>query len=74
MTATPPLGQQGKQQGKQEEALGYTTRLLARRIGSVAPELQAQIQELSLTQLEDLGKALLDFSNAADLITWLQTH
>lgn len=66
--------QQGLQQGKREEALEYTTRLLTRRIGPVAPELQAQIQELSLTQLEDLGEALLDFFGAADLTAWLQVH
>lgn len=66
--------EKGLQQGKREEALGYTTRLLARRIGLITPKLQAQIQELSLTQLEDLGEALLDFSDAADLTVWLQVH
>jgi predicted transposase/invertase (TIGR01784 family) len=48
-------------------------RQLARRIGDVSPELQSQIQSLSLYQLEALADALLDFSTLADLRTWLQT-
>lgn len=66
--------QQGIQQGKQEEALSFTMRLLTRRIGEVAPDLQAQIQNLTTPQLEELGVALLDFNNAADLTAWLQSQ
>ncbi|OWY65655.1 hypothetical protein B7486_40710 [cyanobacterium TDX16] len=66
--------EQGVQQGKREEALSFTMRLLTRRIGEVAPELQAQIQELTTPQLEELGVALLDFNNAADLTAWLQNQ
>jgi predicted transposase YdaD len=66
--------QQGLQQGKREEALSYTMRLLARRLGVVAPQLQAQIQELTLAQLEELGEAVLDFTDAKDLVAWLQLH
>lgn len=61
------------EQGKQTEALAYTMRLLTRRIGTVEPQLQEIIQSLSLSQLEDLGEALLDFTSVADLTTWLQT-
>ncbi|MGL5879320.1 MAG: Rpn family recombination-promoting nuclease/putative transposase [Xenococcaceae cyanobacterium] len=64
--------EQGVQQGKREEALSFTMRLLARRIGEVAPQLQAQIQELTTPQLEELGVALLDFNNADALAAWLQ--
>jgi hypothetical protein len=46
-------------------------RLLRRRVGTVTPALQLQIQDLPLTKLEDLGEALLDFSSLADLETWL---
>ena len=62
--------QKGVQQGKQDTAI----RLLTRRIGSVSPDLQAQIHNLSIAQLDDLSEALLDFSNAADLTVWLQSH
>jgi len=64
--------QQGLQQGKREGELALILRLLNRRIGSVAPELEAQIRELSVPQLEDLGEALLDFSGSADLVAWLE--
>jgi hypothetical protein len=29
------------------------------------------VQVLSVEQLEDLGKALFDFSDVADFVTWL---
>ncbi|MBD2538609.1 DUF4351 domain-containing protein [Coleofasciculus sp. FACHB-SPT36] len=63
--------EEGIEQGKQQEALSLVMRLLPRRIGAVAPELQQRIQQLSQTQLEDLAEALLDFSSAADLEDWL---
>ncbi|NEU84412.1 DUF4351 domain-containing protein [Nostoc sp. UIC 10630] len=62
---------QGIEQGKREEALSVVMRLLPRRIGIVAPELRSQIEDLSLTQLEDLSEALLDFSTSSDLTRWL---
>lgn len=65
--------QQGLQAGRQEGELTLILRLLSRRVGSLAPKLEAQIRELSVTQLENLGEALLDFSGPADLITWLES-
>lgn len=50
------------------------SRLLTRRFGAVAPEVREQIEKLSITQLEDLGEALLDFSSTADLTSWLNEH
>ena len=64
--------QQGIPQGKQEEALSLIMRLLTRRLGAIAPDLQTQIQSLSLTELEELAEALLDFSQLTDLTTWLE--
>lgn len=46
-------------------------RQITRKIGTVEPEWQERIIGLSLTKLEDLAEALLDFSNAEDLINWL---
>ncbi|MBZ8182964.1 Rpn family recombination-promoting nuclease/putative transposase [Oscillatoria salina] len=66
--------QKGIQQGIQREAVSFALRLLKRRIGEVKPELQAQIQELSVEQLEELGEALLDFSSEDDLISWLEKN
>ncbi len=62
------------EEGKQEEALAYTMRLLIRRLGTVEPELEAQIRELATQELEDLGEALLDFSEPDDLDAWLQAR
>lgn len=36
--------------------------------------MQTQIQTLSVEELENLGEALLDFSEAADLANWLNEH
>ncbi|MFE1747048.1 DUF4351 domain-containing protein [Coleofasciculus sp. H7-2] len=33
-----------------------------------------RVEQLSIPQLEDLGKALLDFSCVNDLIAWLETQ
>jgi predicted transposase YdaD len=64
--------QEGKQEGKQEEALALILRQLTRRIGEVTPQLQERLSQLSLTQLEDLAEALLDFSTEENLLGWLQ--
>jgi predicted transposase/invertase (TIGR01784 family) len=66
--------EQGKQQGRQEEAQAMIIRLLTRRFGVVAPQVREQIENLSITQLEDLGEALLDFSSTTDLTGWLNQH
>jgi hypothetical protein len=49
-------------------------RLLTRRIGPLAPELEARVQDLSLAKVEALGDALLDFTAPADLEAWLAAH
>jgi predicted transposase YdaD len=66
--------QKGLQQGKREEALSLIQRMLTRRLGAVVPNLQERIQALSLTQLEELGEALLDFSVVTDLAVLLDEH
>jgi len=62
------------EEGKREEALSFVMRLLTRRIGTVEPKLEAQIRELATQELEDLGEALLDFSEPTDLDAWLQAR
>ncbi len=63
--------QQGKEQGKKQEALQLIMRLLTRRFGAIEPEMQQQIRTLSITQLEELAEALLDFNNQSDLVNYL---
>jgi predicted transposase YdaD len=62
------------QEGRQEGEQSLVLRQLTRRIGNVTPELTAKVQSLSLTQLETLGEALLDFSQPADLVNWLHQN
>ncbi|MBW4627242.1 MAG: DUF4351 domain-containing protein [Brasilonema octagenarum HA4186-MV1] len=63
--------QKGKEQGKKQEALELILRLLTRRFGVIESEVQQQIRSLSITQLEELAEALLDFSNPSDLVNYL---
>lgn len=58
--------------GIQQGELKIIQRQLTKRIGVITPELQERLRGLSLTQLEDLAEALLDFSTEADLVAWLQ--
>ncbi|NJN58966.1 MAG: Rpn family recombination-promoting nuclease/putative transposase [Leptolyngbyaceae cyanobacterium SL_5_9] len=66
--------QEGLQQGLQQGELSLVLRQLSRRVGEIPVELKAQIQALSLSQLEELGEALLDFSSLEDLMVWLRSH
>jgi predicted transposase YdaD len=69
--------QKGRQEGRQEgldRERALILRQLTRRLGSIAPAQETQIRALSLTQLEDLGEALLDFTQPSDLDKWLQSH
>jgi Domain of unknown function (DUF4351) len=62
----------GFERGVQEGELSLVLRLLKRRLGGLPPEMETQILALSLTRLEELGEALLDFSQLSDLSDWLQ--
>ncbi|MFB2836675.1 DUF4351 domain-containing protein, partial [Floridanema evergladense] len=64
--------QQGIEQGIQREAVSFVMRLLSRRFGSIAPNIEEQIRRLSVNQLEDLGEAILDFQSEIDLTSWLE--
>jgi Domain of unknown function (DUF4351) len=65
--------ERGIEQGLQHER-SLILRLLTRRIGTIAPNIDTQIAALSVAQLEALGEALLDFSSSADLDEWLKSH
>ena len=56
----------------QKEAFKLITRQLKRRFGDIDASLVEQIRNLSAEQLEELGEDLLDFSEVADLIAWLE--
>lgn len=58
-------------EGRQEEAVYLTLRLLRKRFGELSEELQASVLTLPLSELEELSEAVLDFTNLADLQGWL---
>jgi predicted transposase/invertase (TIGR01784 family) len=62
---------QGSNQGRKQEAVNLVVRQLSKRFGNLPEEIRVAISGLPLTVLEDLSEALLDFSNLADLQTWL---
>jgi predicted transposase/invertase (TIGR01784 family) len=66
--------QEGRQEGRQEGELTVIFRQLTRRVGQISPATEAQIRALSLSQLEILEVALLDFAEPSDLNNWLQSQ
>jgi predicted transposase YdaD len=60
------------QEAQQEALVHVIVRQLTRRLQQELPEaVQSRLTTLSVPVLEDLGEALLDFNNLADLLTWL---
>ncbi|HYW22268.1 MAG TPA: Rpn family recombination-promoting nuclease/putative transposase [Nodularia sp. (in: cyanobacteria)] len=63
--------QQGEQRGLQKGEVAVILRFLKRRLGAIEPETEEQIRTLSITRLEELAEALLDFSSHSDLVNYL---
>ena len=61
-----------EQQRRREREVALVTRQLNQKLGEVERSLIQIIRELSIEQLESLAEALLDFSQEADLVAWLQ--
>nr|WP_242050647.1 DUF4351 domain-containing protein [Oculatella sp. FACHB-28] len=64
--------EEGREEGRQAQ-LNLVLRLLHRQLRELNPDLQAQIEALSLAQLTELGEASLDFVSEADLVNWLDS-
>ncbi|WP_017325288.1 DUF4351 domain-containing protein [Synechococcus sp. PCC 7336] len=62
------------ERGRREGEQSLVLRQLKHRFGVLSSKLQQQVDMLSLSSLEELGEALLDFSSEADLAAWLQGH
>ncbi|WP_298911499.1 DUF4351 domain-containing protein [uncultured Nostoc sp.] len=56
----------------QKEAFKLISRHLKRRFGDIDTLLFEQVRNLSAKQLDELGEDLLDFSEVADLVAWLE--
>jgi hypothetical protein len=65
---------EGEQSGAINEARSLILRQLARRVGTLPANVEAQVHALALQQLEALGEALLDFAEAGDLSEWLRVN
>ena len=65
---------QGISQGLHTGKEGLVTRQIRRRFGAVSDTAAAGIARLSSEQLDDLGEALFDFADVADLGQWLAQH
>lgn len=63
--------EEGLERGRRSES-ALIVRLLRKRLGGLSENLEAEVLQLSMTDLENLGEALLDFTSEADLETWLQ--
>jgi predicted transposase YdaD len=63
---------EGREEGRRREASTLALRQLERRCGSLDAPTSARIEALSLSQLEELALALLDFRSAQDLQAWLE--
>jgi predicted transposase YdaD len=61
-------------EGRQKGQMELVMRQLNRKLGVVTSELGERIEKLSPTQVENLADALLDFTNAGDLVAWLNSH
>jgi predicted transposase YdaD len=65
--------EQEREQGVQRE-VDLVLRLLQRRCGVLEIDRQELVRSLTITQLESLGDALLDFNGMADLEVWFQSN
>ena len=62
--------QKGEQRGEQRTVI----RQLNRRFVEIDLSLLNRVRMLTVDKLDDLAEALLDFSEVADLVTWLNQH
>ena len=62
---------EGEQRGEVKQGQTLILRQLTRRVGNLSIEVEARVKALPLLRLEELGEALLDFTQMGDLLTWL---
>ena len=66
--------QEGLREGRKEEAASLIVRQLGKRFGELPEDVRTSISELTITVLEELGEALLDFSDISEVQNWLAEH
>ncbi|MEO3706643.1 DUF4351 domain-containing protein [Trichormus azollae] len=63
--------QKGERTREQKEAVKFRMRLLNQRFAEIDSEIVERVKLLGLEQLGNLGAALFNISEVADLVTWL---
>jgi predicted transposase YdaD len=66
--------QEGRQEGRQNGEMILLIRQLSKRFGKLKDIYIENINSLNIEQLENLGEALLDFTDINDLETWLKSE
>jgi Domain of unknown function (DUF4351) len=66
--------EQGIEQGRKQVALRLVSRLLTKRVGELDAALNRRLQDLSVSQLEGLHDAALDFIQVNQLMSWLTSN
>ncbi|WP_413200830.1 DUF2887 domain-containing protein [Nostoc piscinale] len=66
------IKEEGREEGRTEEAVSLIIRILTKRFGELSEEMCLSISSLPLPVLEDLSEALLDFAGLADVQVWLE--
>ncbi len=66
--------EEGEQRGEQQGEAKIFLKFLTRRFGNLSDSQTQQIKTLPLEQLDELGEVIFDFTDLAELDTWLQEH
>jgi hypothetical protein len=71
MELTTPWHEQGRREGRQEEAANLVVRLLTKRLGALPSEQTESLRQLPVEKLESLADAVFEIGTPADLAPWL---
>ena len=63
--------EQGLEQGEQKGEATVIITLITHRFGNISEEIEAKIRSLSLSQLNELAIAQLDFTSVDNVMNWL---
>ena len=64
----------GEARGRTQGERKLIIKQLTRKLGSIDPTIQAQVNSLQIDRVESLGEALLDFTLMTDLENWLAAN
>jgi predicted transposase YdaD len=64
----------GLERGRTEAGQALVLRLLTCKLGQIDRYVQLRLNSLTIDRIESLGEALLDFTQMADLLTWLDDN